>query len=112
MPTFNSDLTLNKDYLIENIRFAYDDGLRRGKGFLICPSGTGEFQSLTFDEHVLMVEAAVEATGGELPVMAGLATPRLDLAIGLAQRLQQAGAAAIMVPPPFYYKLDEDAFFS
>jgi len=112
MPTFNSDLSLNTDFLKENIRFAHQGGLRRGRGFLICPSGTGEFQSLTYQEHVAMVEAAVEATEGDLPVMAGMATPRLDIAIELAGKLQQAGAAAVMVPPPFYYKLDEDAFFS
>ena len=75
MPTFNDDLSLNTKFLKENIRFAYEGGLRRGRGFLICPSGTGEFQSLTYDEHVAMVEAAVQATDGELPVMAGMATP-------------------------------------
>ncbi len=112
MPTFNEDLSLNTQKLKKNIQHAYAGGLRRGKGFLICPSGTGEFQSLTYDEHVMMVEAAVEATDGELPVMAGMATPRLDIAIELAGRLKKAGAAAVMVPPPFYYKLDEDAFFS
>ena len=112
MPTFNEDLSLNTSLLQENIRFAHEGGLRRRRGFLICPSGTGEFQSLTYDEHVTMVEAAVEATDGELPVMAGMATSRLDVAIELANRLQKAGAAAVMVPPPFYYKLDEDAFFS
>ncbi len=112
MPTFNGDLSLNTDFLKSNIRNAYDGGLKRGRGFLICPSGTGEFQSLSYDEHVAMVKAAVEATGGELPVMAGMATPRLDIAVELATRLKEAGAAAVMVPPPFYYKIDEDAFFS
>ncbi len=112
MPTFNDDLSLNTDRLQENIRHIHAGGLRRGCGFLICPSGTGEFQSLSYDEHVQMVETAVAATDGELPVMAGMATSRLDVAIELANRLQKAGAAAIMVPPPFYYKLDEDAFFS
>lgn len=112
MPPFNDDLSLNTEFLKANIRFAYEGGLRRRRGFLICPSGTGEFQSLSFEDHVAMVEAAVEATQGELPVMAGMATPRLDIAIALGHRLQAAGAAALMVPPPFYYKLDEDAFFA
>ena len=112
MPIFNSDLSLNTALLKENIQHAHEGGLQRGKGFLICPSGTGEFQSLTYDEHVEMVAAAVAATEGDLPVMAGMATPRLDIAKQMARRLQEAGAAAIMVPPPFYYKLDEDAFFS
>lgn len=111
MPPFNSDLTLNVEYLKENIRHAYDGGLRRKRGFLICPSGTGEFMNLTWEEHEQMVRAAVEATDGELPVMAGLATSRIHDTIAMAERLKNAGATALMIPPPFYYKLDEDAFF-
>ena len=59
-----------------------------------------------------MVKAGVEATDGELPVVAGMATARLHEAIEMAQALKDAGATAVMVPPPFYYMLDEDSFFN
>ncbi|MEP0763825.1 MAG: dihydrodipicolinate synthase family protein [Chloroflexota bacterium] len=112
MPPFNDDLSLNVAELKKIIRRLYDAGFRRRRGFIICPSGTGEFMSLTLDEHVQMVKAAVEATDGELPVVAGMATARLHEAIEMAQALKNAGATALMVPPPFYYMLDEDSFFT
>lgn len=111
MPPFNEDLSLNLAILKKHIRHAADRGLARKRGFFICPSGTGEFISLTKEEHWQMVEVAVQATDGEVPVVAGTATSRIRDCIEMAENARRAGATAVMVPPPYYYKLDADAFF-
>ena len=111
MAPFHEDLSLNLKALRQNVRYMYDAGMRRGRGFIICPCGTGEYVTLSKEEHRQMVEVAVQATDGELPVVAGVGTCNYKEAIELAENARQAGATCVMVPPPFYYRLDEEAFY-
>lgn len=112
MTPFQQDLSLNLDALTQNIRYMTDAGLQRGRGFLVVPCGTGEYVSLTRDEHRLMVETAVRATDNTVPVVAGIGTCSYLDAIEMAETAQQAGAACVMIPAPFYYELDEEVFFT
>ena len=82
---FNEDLSLNLDALREHIRFMIAGGIRTGQGVLICPSGTGEYLSLSPEEHRLMVQTAVEAADGRLPVVAGVAGIDINHVIELAK---------------------------
>lgn len=111
MAPFHQDLSLNLEALKQNIRYMADAGMRKGRGFIICPCGTGEYVNLTKEEHRQMVEVAVQATDGELPVVAGIGTCNYKEAIELAVNAQRASAICVMVPPPFYYRLDEEAFY-
>lgn len=110
MAPFRKDLSLDTDALAQNVRFIVDGGLKTGRGFLIVPCGTGEYVSLDHDEHRQMVETAVRATDGAIPIVAGVASCDLREAIALSQAAKQAGARAIMCPPPYYYRLSHDDF--
>ena len=112
MTPFHQDLSLNLEALTQNIRYMTDAGLQRGRGFLVVPCGTGEYVSLTRNEHRRLVETAVRATDGTVPVVAGVGTCSYLDAIEMAQTAQQAGACCVMVPAPFYYELDEEVFFN
>lgn len=112
MTPFHQDLSLNLEALTQNIRYMTDAGLRRGRGFLVVPCGTGEYVSLTRDEHRQMVETAVRATDGTVPVVAGVGTCSCLDAAEMARIAQRAGACCVMVPAPFYYELDEEVFFN
>lgn len=109
-PFREGDLSLDTDALAKNIKFIADGGLQTGRGFLIVPCGTGEYVSLNHDEHRQMVETAVRVTDGALPVVAGVASCDLREAIALSEIARQAGARAVMCPPPYYYRLSHDAF--
>lgn len=111
MAPFKHDLSLDTRALERNIRYIVDGGLKRERGFLIVPCGTGEYVTLTSDEHRQMVEIALKATDGTLPVVAGVASCDYREAIALAEQARQAGAKYVMCPPPYYYRLSEDAFF-
>jgi 4-hydroxy-tetrahydrodipicolinate synthase len=75
------------------------------EGFVML--GTlGENSSLSADEKETVVRAAVEATAGRVPVIAGVAEYTTDLAIEAARRAKRAGAAGLMALPTMVYQTD------
>ena len=75
------------------------------EGFVML--GTlGENSSLSVDEKQTVVRAAVEATGGKVPIIAGVAEYTSDLASATAARMEKAGAAGLMVLPCMVYEQD------
>lgn len=71
---------------------------------LIPVGGTGEFISLNDRQRLTMVEATVEAAGGRVPVIAGALFPGLQDNIRVARDYLKAGADAVMVVTPYYYR--------
>ena len=111
MAPFHEDLSLNVAALRSNLRFLVDTGVRTGEGFAICPCGTGEYLSLSDDEHRQMLEVALETVDGAFPVVAGVAGLNIDRVIDLGQRSIDAGARYLMIPPPCYYQIDEQGMY-
>lgn len=71
---------------------------------------TGEGPSLTSFEKRDLVRSAAPLAGG-LPVWLGVATPSLEEAVWLARETNKAGAAGILLMPPFFYReLDPTAW--
>lgn len=71
-----------------------------GPGAVFPGCGTGEFHALSADEHGVVVRAAVEATGGSVPVIAGAGGP-LGHAIVCARGAERAGADGLLLLPPY-----------
>ena len=91
MAPFKDSYELNIEALKENIRFIMDGRISNGKGFIICPCGTGEYVTLSREEHKMMVEAAVEVAGNKLLVVAGVQSCNYREAIELALNAAEAG---------------------
>jgi 4-hydroxy-tetrahydrodipicolinate synthase len=73
----------------------------------LVPCGTtGEFTTLSVDEHKRVIELFVAAAAGRVPVVAGVGSLSTKGAIDLAQHAERVGADAIMLVPPFYDPLD------
>ncbi|PYH96502.1 dihydrodipicolinate synthase [Aspergillus ellipticus CBS 707.79] len=73
----------------------------------LVPGGsTGEFTTLTREERKTLTELCVEYAAGRVPVVAGTGSTSTDEAVDLARHAAQAGAAAVMVVPPFYDPLN------
>jgi len=106
---FKDDYTLDLEAIERNVRFMVQRGIGQRAGFLIAPCGDGEYVTLSPEEHRQVVEAAVRGSDGAVAVVAGVASTDYRLAASLAENARQAGAVAIMFPPPFYYPLNEDA---
>jgi len=78
-----------------------------GISAIVAPSGTGEIFALTPDEANAIVAATVEAAGDKPVIAAAGFGPRLGAE--LARSAEAAGAAAIMIVPPYYGKPDPEA---
>src|SRR4051812_5130854 len=75
---------------------------RGGVNGLVPGGSTGEFTTLTNAERRQLIETTVEAAAGRVPVVAGTGALSTRETVELSVHAEQAGAAAVMVVPPFY----------
>src|ERR671921_1734249 len=73
-----------------------------GVGGLVPGGSTGEFTTLTNAERRQIVEVTVDAAAGRVPVVAGTGALSTRETVQLSVHAERAGAAAVMVVPPFY----------
>jgi 4-hydroxy-tetrahydrodipicolinate synthase len=73
-----------------------------GVGGLVPGGSTGEFTTLDHAERRELVETTVQAAAGRVPVVAGTGALSTRETVQLSVHAEQAGAAAVMIVPPFY----------
>jgi 4-hydroxy-tetrahydrodipicolinate synthase len=73
-----------------------------GVGGLVPGGSTGEFTTLTPAERRRLVETTVAAAAGRVPVVAGTGALSTRETVELSVHAEHAGAAAVMIVPPFY----------
>lgn len=69
---------------------------------IVTTGTTGEFTTLSAEEYRRVIELYVTATGGRIPVVAGVGALSTQGAIDLARHAEKVGADAIMLVPPFF----------
>lgn len=109
IPTpFDSDESVDYQQLAANLERWAEWPLA---GYVIGGSN-GEAVSLTVDERVEVVSRAREQISGDRLVIAGAGLESTRASIALAQRMAEAGADAVIVVTPSYYRpmLDVEAF--
>jgi 4-hydroxy-tetrahydrodipicolinate synthase len=73
-----------------------------GVAGLVPGGSTGEFTTLSHAERRELVEITVEAAAGRVPVVAGTGALTTGETVELSVHAERAGAAAVMIVPPFY----------
>lgn len=73
-----------------------------GVGGLVPGGSTGEFTALSGAERRRLVEVTVDAAAGHVPVVAGTGALTTRETVELSVHAERAGAAAVMIVPPFY----------
>lgn len=81
-------------------------GVDAGAAAVFVCCGTGEFHALTPEEFADCVRAAVDATGGRVPVVAGTGYGTA-LAIRYARLAEEAGADGLLAMPPYLVVADQ-----
>ncbi|THF77318.1 dihydrodipicolinate synthase family protein [Cohnella fermenti] len=86
-------------------RFLIDKGVNG----LYVGGSTGEGLLQSVEERKLVLEAAIEASAGEVPIIAHVGALSTQDGIELAVHAEKAGAAALSAVAPFYYGYSEEA---
>ena len=97
---FNADGNVNLDGYQELCAFLVDNG----SDGVVVNGTTGEASTLSEDERVALIRAALEAIGDRATVVAGTGTNSTAHSIELTKQAQEAGAHAVLVVTPYYNK--------
>jgi dihydrodipicolinate synthase/N-acetylneuraminate lyase len=102
MTEFNKDGSLDLDGTQRHIKSCMDAGIEG----LVMLGTLGENASLRAEEKETVLKAAVEATGGKIPVLSGVAEYTTELGLEHAARAKRAGCEGLMVLPSMVYQQD------
>jgi 4-hydroxy-tetrahydrodipicolinate synthase len=104
---FRRDGSLDEPTLRALIKRQIDAGV----DFLVPCGTTGESPTLTHEEHLRVVEIAVELAKGRVPVLAGAGGYNTTEVIALARELAEIGADGILSVTPYYNKPTQEGLF-
>jgi 4-hydroxy-tetrahydrodipicolinate synthase len=104
---FRRDRSLDEPTLRALIKRQIDAGI----DFLVPCGTTGESPTLTHEEHLRVVEIAVEVANGRVPVLAGAGGYNTAEVIALARELATIGADGILSVTPYYNKPTQEGLF-
>jgi 4-hydroxy-tetrahydrodipicolinate synthase len=104
---FRQDGSLDEPTLRALIKRQIDAGI----DFLVPCGTTGESPTLTHEEHLRVVEIAVELAKGRVPVLAGAGGYNTAEVIALARELAEIGADGILSVTPYYNKPTQEGLF-
>ncbi|MGC1655215.1 MAG: 4-hydroxy-tetrahydrodipicolinate synthase [Candidatus Acidiferrales bacterium] len=104
---FRQDGSLDEPTLRALIKRQIDAGI----DFLVPCGTTGESPTLTHEEHLRVVETAVELAKGRVPVLAGAGGYNTAEVIALARELAEIGADGILSVTPYYNKPTQEGLY-
>jgi len=104
---FRRDGSLDEPTLRALIKRQIDAGI----DFLVPCGTTGESPTLTHEEHLRVVEIAVELAKGRVPVLAGAGGYNTAEVIALARELAAVGADGILSVTPYYNKPTQEGLY-
>jgi 4-hydroxy-tetrahydrodipicolinate synthase len=105
---FTADFALDEAAVSSHI----EDYLAAGVHGISVAGSQGEFFALDFSERVRLVETAVKAVNGRVPVYAGTGAVTTREAVTLTQAAEGAGADAAMVITPYVIAPSPDELFA
>ena len=97
---FDAEGAVDLDRYRELCSFLVDNG----SDGVVVNGTTGEASTLSDDERVGLIEAALDAVGDRASVVAGTGTNSTSHSIELTQQAHSAGAHAVLVVTPYYNK--------
>ena len=105
---FKSNEELDLEALKENIDFYIENGIHG----VVATGSTGEFASLSLEEHKKVIEVVVDRVNGRVPVLAGTGACATKRVIELTKFSEDVGADGAMIIPPFYTKPSDDEIYA
>ena len=97
---FRADQSLDEETLRRLVRRQIEAGIN----FLVPCGTTGESPTLQREEHLRVVEIALEEAEGHVPVLAGAGGYNTREVVELARELEEMGVDGILSVTPYYNK--------
>lgn len=104
---FKDDGSLDLEGLRRNVEFLMEGGA----DVVVVNGSCGECYAMSVEEQKRVIEAAVDAANGRVPVVAGASHSGTGIAVELARHAQDVGADGVQVIPPYYYAGDVVAHY-
>jgi 1-pyrroline-4-hydroxy-2-carboxylate deaminase len=73
---------------------------------IVCLGSLGESATLDFDEKIALLSTVIASVGERIPVVAAVSALSTAEAVRIAKAAARAGAAGLMILPPYVYKGD------
>jgi 4-hydroxy-tetrahydrodipicolinate synthase len=100
-----------KDVSFADLKRLVDHQVRGGIDGIVPVGTTGESPTLSHEEHMDVIRAAVEYARGRVPVIAGTGSNSTSEALELTRLSEEAGADAVLVVTPYYNKPSQEGLF-
>jgi 4-hydroxy-tetrahydrodipicolinate synthase len=95
---FHEDGSLDEETFVALVHHLADHG---SDGFVVCGT-TGEAPTLSDEEHLRVIELAVQERPGEVPIIAGTGSNDTRHAVHMTERATQLGVDATLSVTPYY----------
>jgi 4-hydroxy-tetrahydrodipicolinate synthase len=88
-----------------------DFHVANGTAGIVVVGTTGESPTVDFDEHCLLMKAAVQHARGRIPIVAGTGANSTSEAIALTAYAKEAGAHSCLSVVPYYNKPTQEGLY-
>ena len=95
----------------ELVKPLVDKLIERGADGIFAIGSMGEAASLSCEERLQVIRAAVKAADDRVPVLAGTGFVTTEETIRMTKMCRDEGIAAFSVITPFYWKLSQEAIY-
>lgn len=102
----------NLDVDFDKLQELLEDQIANGTDSIIITGTTGEASTLTEEEHLEVIKAAVSMVNKRIPVIAGTGSNCTRTAIDLSRQAQKVGADGLLVVTPYYNKATQKGLIS
>ncbi len=102
----------NLDVDYDKLAEILEDQIANGTDSIIIVGTTGEASTLTIEEHLEVIRAAVSIVNKRIPVIAGTGSNCTKTAAELSRQAQAAGADGLLVVTPYYNKATQKGLVS
>ncbi|MBR8167883.1 4-hydroxy-tetrahydrodipicolinate synthase [Burkholderia cenocepacia] len=96
---------------LPGLRKLVDWHVASGTAALVAVGTTGESPTISFEEHLRVIEVCIEHAAGRIPVIAGCGANSTTEAIELTARAKTLGAHASLQVVPYYNKPTQEGLY-